>query len=72
MGTVIIMKYVVYFLERRDFSENPEYTDYKIVLEEAGDYKTSCRFDTKEEAVNKINELKEIHKKHEFTIVEVY
>ena len=61
------MKYIVYYLRERDFSENDMYLATQILLEEV---EGESRFDTKEEAIEKARYL--INKHTEVTILEVY
>lgn len=60
-------KYIVYYLDRRDFSENEMYDETRILLQEIED---ESRFDTREEAVEKAMSLVDKHTKT--TVLEVY
>ena len=61
------MKYVVYWLTSRDFSENEMYAEYRDLLKEVDG---ESRFDTKEEAIERTKEL--LCKGDRITILEVY
>lgn len=61
------IKYTVYYLDRRDFSENEMYDETRILLQEIED---ESRFDTREEAVEKAMSLVDKHTKT--TVLEVY
>ena len=61
------MKYIVYYLDRKDFSKNEMYVDNRMLLQEVED---ESRFDTKEEAVERAKSL--VAKNIEVTVLEVY
>jgi hypothetical protein len=61
------MKYIVYYLDERDFSENEMYADRRKLLQEVED---ESRFDTKEEAVERAKSL--VAKNIEVAVLEVY
>ena len=61
------MKYIVYYLDERDFSENEMYADRRKLLQEVED---ESRFDTKEEAIERAKSL--MGKNIEVAVLEVY
>lgn len=60
-------KHIVYYLDKKDFSENEMYNETRIILQEIED---ESRFDTREEAVEKAMSL--VDKHTQTTVLEVY
>lgn len=61
------VKFIVYYLDERDFSENEMYADRRKLLQEVED---ESRFNTKEEAIERAKSL--VAKNIQVTILEVY